>query len=244
MDINGVALTQGGITNIKEANIKGTKTPTIVVSATATPRMVEKNDNGLTPFEQKAADGVQGMKITRDVNRGVEPTREERVASWTRMAEIFIRELPTKTEQLNRQFSDIEKKVEDKIGDAANSEWDFSIDKNGAVVVVGEDLSDKNKEVIEKIIGTSGLMEGFSSLKSVMIEMLEEDRTTALYSSSIGKYDLTSDNFSDIIYFKDFLQSAGDDGNPHKVGEALVQQLKARADEEYNKKPEAIDVYV
>ena len=154
-------------------------------------------------------------------------------------------ELPTRTEQLNRQFSTIEKKVEEKIGSAAaNSNWDFSIDENGAVAVVGEDLSDKNKKIIEKIIGTSGLMEGFSSLKSVMIEVLEEDRTTALYSSNIGKYDLTNDNFSDVIYFKDFLESAGDDGNPYKVGEAFVQQLKARAAEEYNKKPEVIDVYV
>lgn len=232
-----------GIANIKEANIKGTKTPTIIASSKTPPKMVEKNDNGLTPFEQKAADGVKGMKITRDVSRGVEPTREEKIASANRVIEIFIHELPAKTEELSRQFSYIEKKVEDKIGDAANSDWDFSIDKDGAVVVVGEDLTDENKKTIEKIIGTSGLMEGFSSLHSVMIEVLEEDRTTALYSSSIGKYDLTKDNFSDIIYFKEFMDSSSNDGGPILAGEAFAHQLKSRAAEEYNKKMEAIDVY-
>ena len=238
MDINGVALTQGGT-----ANIKGTKTPSIVASVTAPPKMVEKDANGLASSEQKAADGMQVMRITRTPSRGVEPTREEKLASSARVLEIFIRELPAKTEQLSNQFSYIEKKVEEKIGDAANSVWDFSIDKDGAIVVVSEELSDKNKAIIEKIIGTSGLMEGLSSLQSVMIEVLEEDRTTALYSSNIGKYDLTKDNFSDIIYFKEFMNSAGDDGRMNETAEAFVQQLQARAVEEYNKKMEAIDVY-
>ncbi len=87
-------------------------------------------------------------------------------------------------------------------------------------------------------------MEGFASLKSLMIEVLEEDRTTALYSSRIGKYDLTNENFSNIIFFKEFMDSSSNERGPNLAGEAFAQQLKSRAVEEYNKKMPAIDVYV
>ncbi len=70
MDINGVSLTLGGTAGIKEAKIQGTRSPTIIASAIASPKIVEKNENGLTPDEQKAADGVKGMRITRTPSRG------------------------------------------------------------------------------------------------------------------------------------------------------------------------------
>lgn len=189
--------------------------------------------------KQDAMEDVGSFKISRSFSPGREPTREERLDSSLRSLEIFIRELPKETEALDEKVSTLESILAEKVPSSIEKNWDFSINEDGSAAVVGSELSESERDAIASIIDSSGVGKDLSSVRDLMVEALEEDRGVGLYSTNIGKYDLTDENFSEVVYFREYLSNA----KKESPGESLASQLNARADEVYNKK-ETIDVYV
>lgn len=231
MDINNVSLQLGSSLHVQprsHAPIKGDSS-----SADA-----QANINAKHSVDD-AQKSTPNFTISKSTTLGVEPTEEELRASNIRMLDIFIRELPKAAEELSGRLETIEGIIADKVPSSIDKIWDFTIDEDGSAVVVGDKLSDDEKEKIADIIDSSGIGENLSKTRDLMMEGLQEDRTVALYSTNIGKYELNEQNFSEVIYFKEYLSKA-DKGS---AAESLASQLNARAHEVYNKK-ETIDVYV
>lgn len=228
MNINNVSLPLGSSVHIQprsQAPIKGDS-----------PGTSEQTNNTSLEDAQKS---TPNFTISKSTTLGVEPTREELIASKNRMLDVFIRELPKAAEELSGRLETIENIIDEKVSSSIDKAWDFTIDEDGGAVVVGDKLSDVEKEKIADIIDSSGIGENLSKTRDLMMEGLQEDRTVAMYSTNIGKYDLTEQNFSEIIYFKEYLSET----NKSSAGESLAAQLNARANEVYNKK-ETVDVYV
>ena len=228
MNINNVSLQLGSSAHVQprsQAPIKGDSPSTSEQTNSTSLADAQKN----TP----------SFKISRSFTPGIEPTREERLASSLRSLEIFIRELPKETEALNDRVDTLESILAKKVPSTIEKNWDFSINEDGSASVIGNELSESEREKIASIIDSSGIGKDLSSVRDLMVEALEQDRGVGLYSTNIGKYDLTEQNFSEIIYFKEYLSEA----NKSSAGESLAAQLNARANEVYNKK-ETVDVYV
>lgn len=166
--------------------------------------------------------------------------QEERRAGVIRMLNIFIRELPKASKELSTGLETTKKVIADEVPSSIYKAWDFSIDENGSAVVVGDTLRADEKEKIADIIDSSGMSDGLSKTRDLMIQGLQEDRGKAMYSTTIGKYDLNEQNFSNIVFFKEYLSNI----HEGQAGESLAAQLSSRAEEVYNKKNPMIDAYV
>lgn len=188
---------------------------------------------------ENAQKSTPNFTISKSTTLGVEPTEEQLRASNIRMLDVFIRELPKAAKELSGRLETIEGIIADKVPSSIDKIWDFTIDEDGSAVIVGDKLSDAEKEKIADIIDSSGIGENLSKTRDLMMEGLQEDRTVAMYSTNIGKYDLTEQNFSEVIYFKEYLSET----NKSSAAESLAAQLNARANEVYNKK-ETVDMYV
>lgn len=177
----------------------------------------------------------QDLTISYAEFQGRHATVAERMESSFRVMEIFGKELPSKTEAANRQLESLEKAIQHEHPSLSNKAWDFSLDENNQFTLVEVDaLSDEEKHYLTNKLNESGLHEAFAQLRDVMIEGLVQERGVAKYSQNIGRYDLTQDNFSDIIRFRDFKENTTGGDTISSPGFALANQLAARAEDVYS----------
>ena len=209
-----------------------------LLQAKAKPSRIEPSQNELNATQETTE-----ATVSRTLARGVQPSKEEFIRSKERSMDILISELPTKVDHATERFASLEREIYEKVDLSADDKWDFSLDENGNPVVLSDALNDEQKSQIETIISRSGLTEDVKELQSLIIEALESDRTSALYSSGIGKYDLTEENFSAVINFRELMSDAQNDKGPTLAHKALGEQLIARGTEEYNKQYVGVDAF-
>lgn len=229
MNING---------SLPVQHVSPTSSESSLVQAKAKPSRAEPSQSELDSTQKTTESSV-----SRTLTRGVQPSKEEFIRSKERSMDILISELPKKVDDVSKRFASLEKEIYEKVDISVDDEWDFSLDENGSPVILSDDLDYEQKSQIKIIISISGLIEDFKELQSLMIEALESDRTSALYSNGIGKYDLTEENFSDVINFREFMSDAQNDKGPTLAHKALGEQLIARGTEEYNKKYVEVDTF-
>lgn len=177
----------------------------------------------------------QDLTISYGVFKGEYATVADRMESFSRVIEIFGVELPSKTEAANLQLERLEKAIQHERPSLSNKAWDFSLDESNQFALVEIDaLSDEEKLYLTNRLNESGLHEAFAQLRDVMIEGLVQERGAAKYSQNIGRYDLTQDNFSDIIRFREFKESTLNRDAINSPGFALADQLAARAEDVYS----------
>ncbi len=211
----------------------------------------------LTPADTKAGEPEGNQRQHYDAfyirTPGKPDSEEVELANTKRMFDIFLIELPSKVNYLEERMQDVEKVVVDKVPESLGKQWDFSTDEMGSVVVTSSELSENEKDKIAVAISRIGINHEFSSIRDLMVEYIEIRRGGDLFARDIGKYDLTQENFSDIVYFKEFVV------NSKKLGllgatESFCAQVEARAEVVFNKYTEVyeckdgiykeVDVYV
>lgn len=238
MNINGVNI-QSGIPLSKEAIsnkpvLQDQRRQPLEDRAAVKEAEVEK-------LEQQAQKDAAGLTVSMTTPPGGSITAEELTASKLRVIDIVVRDLPRVTDTLESKIDVLEDEVAAQMPDIARTEWDFSIDEKGGIVVKAAHLNDVDKEKLASIISKSGITEDLIEARDLMVEYLEEDRTKALYSTSVGKFDLTKENFSEIINFREYVDGASSSPTAH--GYALYDQLNARAEVVYNKLT-TVDIHV
>ncbi|UTW49702.1 hypothetical protein [Bacterioplanoides sp. SCSIO 12839] len=191
--------------------------------------------------EQQAQQDATGLRALITTYPGGNITADERAASKLRVIDIYVGDLPRVTDSLESKIDVLEDEVATQMPDIARTDWDFSIDENGGIIVKADHLNDADKEKLASIISKSGITEDLTEARDLMVEFIEEDRTKAMYSTSIGKFDLTNENFSEIINFREYVDGAS--SSPIGHGYALHDQLDARAEVVYNKLT-TVDIYV
>lgn len=126
-------------------------------------------------------------------------------------------------------------------------DWGFSIRNDALVIVAGDDpLSDE--EIATLHAALSDLEVPAQQLAKDVVRYLELDRGTDGVSKRLGRFDVSQENFDQIIDMRELLLSHGEDAkygrgavdptNYHKLygmtaGLAIVDQIVARADERF-----------
>lgn len=238
MNINNTSISLGGAVTLAPGS-------PIKAPAAGTESLHEVSARQAEKLEKEMMEKTPVFDVSRRVPRGVEPNGEEKLHHAKKMMDFLLLGLTEKTSSAINTFDIIEQKIHEKVPAAELAPWDFSINNKNEITVSSPKLSREDQNQIQNLIETSGIMESLIEIKTFMIEGLEHDRTTALYSSDIGRFDLTEDNFSDIVNFKEYLSDARAEiaTSVFSAVNALNSQLELRAVEEYNKKLPSISAW-
>lgn len=164
---------------------------------------------------------------------GPAATKQTEDAHTARIMDIFIGDLPKYNKRLKRQLIAIENTFAEKMPEITGKRWDFSIDENGRAVVISQDISQTTKDRMATLINKMDVDHEFGRVRDLMLEAVAKERGSDAFSHGIGRFDLTKRNFSEVVYFKDYLAQSGSD-NAY-TSSAFFNQLDARAEVVFNK---------
>lgn len=123
----------------------------------------------------------------------------------------------------------------------AQKEWGFSVDENDKLVALG-DLTDKEKEFLEQELNNNRDIKRLAKeIPDIFIRGQEYDRGYDGKGRYWGKYDVTRENFKEIIDIKQLFDSSygpyGDTGedrfDPFTYADNLRAQLANKAEVKY-----------
>lgn len=188
------------------------------------------------------------LKISRSHSEiGRDETRDERVERWGRMSDIVLYELPQAQINASNLIQGVEESIRSEHPSIMDKEWDFSIDERNNIVVISDQLNKDEEQYLENKLNSSGLNEVLGQLRNTMINLLDSDRGPDGLSDKIGKYDLNSSNFSEIIRFREYNSQTQSEQPSLTLIEdgvsALADQLYERAEDKFKALP-LIDVHV
>lgn len=130
------------------------------------------------------------------------------------------------SEQAKDQYTQLNRVIAEERPEIIGKAWDFSLDnKNNVVVLHNGDLTDNDVEWLEGKLQHSVLLDTLSELKGSMLQHIEIQRGPNMRSFGIGRYDLNSNNFDNIIRFGDFLNKT----NGENANQIFIEQLRERA---------------
>lgn len=161
--------------------------------------------------------------------KGFLAAQEERSHEATQALDSYIQNIVL-SKTAKDQFSQVSNDIAQERPELLNKNWDFSINaRNDIVVLHNGDLTDEDISWLHDRLQDAGLKETLSELKSSMIILVESERGSDMYSTNLGRYDLTEANFDRIVHFSEFLNSTnGEDAN-----QILTSQLTLRANDPY-----------
>jgi len=154
---------------------------------------------------------------------------------------IDFGELPKKLNQLRPKYESFMNELEVSSPSLAKKEWGFSVDSNDKLVVSGNITEDEKKYLEEKLNADKNIVNLAKELPDILIKGQEYDRGYDGKGKYWGKYDVTQENFKDIVDIKGLLDSsygpnakAFDDGfDVMSYQNDLRNQLASKAEVKY-----------
>jgi hypothetical protein len=154
---------------------------------------------------------------------------------------IDFGELPKKLNQLRPKYESFMNELEVSSPSLAKKEWGFSVDSNDKLVVSGNITEDEKKYLEEKLNADKDIVNLAKELPDILIKGQEYDRGYDGKGKYWGKYDVTQENFKDIVDIKGLLDSsygpnakAFDDGfDVMSYQDNLRSQLASKAEAKY-----------
>lgn len=254
MDINGVSYPADFLKKIDNGDAKITKTEVFDPQKVGSPEesvipSVIRHTADDTPPSNGLKNGGIAEMYRYISSLGRTETRSER---WQREAEVFdilYRQMPAIAADMRRSLDQFIEKSSKEAPDLVNSNWGFSINSDGNLSVIGK-LNKNDKTNLNRLLNESGELQKLSrDFSGLLIKTLELDRGPAKRSSTIGKFDLTAENFSEIIDLKNYLDSPFQGGSTSYLADKndvkslylnqsilnLGEQLASKAEIKYDK---------
>ncbi len=175
----------------------------------------------------------------KPLNIAVEYTQTPELEAKT--VETLYNKLPSNLSLIRPEFKKLQSEIENKIPALQDKRWSYTVDGSGKLIATGK-LNDQERDVIESALNKD---QGFVALNQSIPDLLSEgvqlDRTFYGRSRNWGKYEVTKENFKDIIDMKSLLQSTetqNSDKSFNKVDffsytQNLAGQLARKAEVKY-----------
>jgi len=154
---------------------------------------------------------------------------------------ITFGELPMKLAQIRPEYESFMHDLELSSPALAQKNWGFSIDNNDKLVVSGNITEDEKSYLEGKLNANETIVALAKELPDILIKGQEYDRGYDGKGKYWGKYDVTQENFKDIVDVKALLDSsyglmakAFDNGfDTFSYQDELRSQLASKADAKY-----------
>ena len=166
--------------------------------------------------------------------------------------DIFFRQLAPIAADMRRGLDQFIEKLSEKHPDLVSEKWGFSVNSNDSLVVTGN-LSAQDQKVLTSLLNKDdGLRLLASNFSKLILKGMDLDRGPSNGSQGLGKFNLTEDNFSEIIDLRSYLDSPFTEKNAQGYQNVtdknniddlyrtqgnieLGHQLASRAEVKYNK---------
>lgn len=171
---------------------------------------------------------------------------EQQQARFAEIGNLFTRALATASADLRVAYDDALSQLPPSL---VAKNWGFSVDHRGSVVVLegSSKLSKSEKDLIEKTLTQAYVGMCAEEIANIVVKMLELDRMPAGDSSSMGKFDVTRNNFQDIVDLRAYLEVQRPRekylSNPYDYvslhycgGYFMMDQISAKAEAKYDYK--------
>lgn len=154
---------------------------------------------------------------------------------------IDFGELPEKLSQLRPKYEKFMDDLQVSAPSLAQKKWGFSVDNNDKLVVSGTVTEDEKAYLEAKLNANEDIVNLAKELPDILIKGQEYDRGYDGKGKYWGKYDVTQENFKDIVDVKALLDNsygfgakAFDNGfNIFSYQDSLRSQLASKADVKY-----------
>lgn len=121
-----------------------------------------------------------------------------------------------------------------------NKGWDFGINKSGGLdLKYVEEISDSDKQYLQNILDSGGIAGFAETFADDLIFIVEAERGVNGVSNNLGRFDVSRDNFSELIDLKRAFESVSNlnkntitDMKYNSV-EVFAEQISVRADPKY-----------
>lgn len=215
--INSVALT--GLTALS------TESNSLPPSTIAAKEAKEDSTESQNTTVQASLSLVNGRYVGSDL------TDAEKLDEKIRHATILLKELPSQTAETVTAFDTIMSQIASKNPDIVTKDWDFSIDENNEITIINNgDLTEEEQIWLQEELDHPYLVVEVMEMRDLMIKAIKTERGQDGYSTQVGRYDLTTENYSEIIHMREYLTD-----NNGKLGiTELVSQLSQRAEDKYS----------
>lgn len=114
------------------------------------------------------------------------------------------------TDQLNfirPQFNKVRDEIENDLPALKDKDWGYSVDKKGKLIALGNISEDERSFIEEKLNQDDRFVRLNQNIPETLTKGLEYERAATGSSKHWGKYDVTSENFKDVIDMKSLLKS-------------------------------------
>ncbi|MGO1233567.1 MAG: hypothetical protein ACTMHG_07585 [Marinobacter sp.] len=185
--------------------------------------------------------------IITDVYVASTETNEEVGARLSKVVKLLSKDLGAASADLKYSY---DAAIANLSPDLIQKDWGFSISAGELTVTAGsDDLSQQETNTIHDALLAAGVKYGAEAVSNTVIEALKLDRGPAGVSNGVGRYDVSKDNFGDVVDLRVYLQSHAPGGrygqhvvDPSDVagqfytgGQAMMDQISVKAEENYTR---------
>jgi hypothetical protein len=121
---------------------------------------------------------------------------------------IDFGELPSQIGKIRDEFQLFMNDLETDSPTLAQKDWGFSVDENDKLVVSGDITEDERIYLEEKLNENEDLVRLAKEVPDILIKGMEYDRGNDGKGQYWGKYDVTQENFKDIIDIKELMDAS------------------------------------
>ena len=138
---------------------------------------------------------------------GREWTPDEVTQRRVEAFDIFFHQLAPIAADMRRGLDQFIEKLSEEHPDLASAKWGFSVKSNDSLVVTGN-LSQQDEKMLTSLLNKDdGLRLLASDFSKLILKGMDLERGPSKGSQGLGKFDLTEDNFSEIIDLRSYLDS-------------------------------------
>jgi len=148
--------------------------------------------------------------------------------------------------RLYKALDKLDEKVANELPELGKRDWEVSINADNELVVKGEDLSDAQVKKIKEAADGLGIAAKSANFRDSVIKAMEQDRGPFMQTAHLGKYELTKENFHEVVNLRELKADTpvfiNTRFNPNpdnvfyhgtSVANALAGQLELRAEAPY-----------
>lgn len=144
-------------------------------------------------------------------------TNEEASARLSGVVRLLSKDLGQASAGLEYSYNAA---IEDLSPDLVEKDWGFSTTDGELTVTAGADnLSEQETDTIKAALQSTGVTDSADIVADTVVRAFELDRGPAGVSNGIGRYDVSKENFGDVVDLRAYLESHAPGGQygQHRV---------------------------
>jgi hypothetical protein len=190
-------------------------------------------------YHPSSSESASGLSGPGDINvYSWDPKLDENRRMLFETLQLWLHGLPAVSAGLHSAFETATATLSPEL---LEKDWGFSVSNGQLVILKGRDpLSDEERAALK--LALAELTPAANAVAETTVRMIELERGTDGFSNGIGRFDVSTQNFADIVDLRKYLLAQGHNGKYNQArdpadlqsvygwgGWAIMDQIEAKA---------------